>query len=106
MREGDVSLEAMLGYLAMTYGMASALAVLLQARVMLRRGSSCDVSALLFGTYLGGYVVWLAYGLEIESSPIILVNVVGLMSTSLVLAIVLSLRGSLWTPPSWRSCPI
>jgi uncharacterized protein with PQ loop repeat len=96
----------MLGYLAMAYGMASALAVLLQARVMLRRGSSCDVSALLFGTYLGGYLVWLGYGLEMESSPIIVVNVVGLISSSFVLAIALSLRGSLRVPHSWRSCPI
>jgi uncharacterized protein with PQ loop repeat len=96
----------MIGSVAVTYGFASALAVLLQARVMLRRGRSCDVSALLFATYLGGYVVWLGYGIEIESVPIVVTNLVGFLATSVALAIALSLRGSLWTPYTWRSCPV
>ncbi|HET9436780.1 MAG TPA: hypothetical protein VFO64_01160 [Gaiellaceae bacterium] len=96
----------MIGHIAMIYGMASALAVLLQARVLLQRGRSCDVSALLFGIYLGGYLLWLGYGIELGSVPIVMSNVVGLLSTAIVLAIALTLRGSLWTPRSWRSCPV
>jgi len=96
----------MLALIATVYGMVSALAALLQARQLLERRRSCDVSALLFGVYLGGYVVWLAYGLSIESAPIVTVNAVGLVSVASVLVIALSVRGSIWNPRSWRSCPI
>jgi len=96
----------MLALAATAYGMVSALAALLQARQLLERRRSCDVSALLFGVYLGGYVVWLAYGLSIGSAPIVTVNAVGLVSVATVLVIALSVRGSIWNPTSWRSCPV
>ena len=96
----------MLAVVATVYGMVSALAALLQARQLLERRRSCDVSALLFAVYLGGYVVWLAYGLSLGSAPIVAVNAVGLVSIATVLVIVLALRGSISNPSSWRSCPI
>ena len=96
----------MLAVVATVYGSISALAALLQARQLVARGRSCDLSALLFVIYLGGYAVWLAYGLSIESTPIVVVNAIGLVSVASVVAIALSLRGSLWQPRSWRSCPI
>ena len=37
-------------------------AVLLQARQVVRRRNSCEVSARSFATYAGGYAVWLLYG--------------------------------------------
>ena len=96
----------MLAFVATAYGIVTALAALLQARQLLVRRRSCDVSALLFAIYLGSYGVWLAYGLSIRSAPIVAVNAVGLVSIAFVLAIALSLRGSMWDPHSWRSCPI
>jgi len=65
--------------IATLYGVGAAGTVLLQARQIARRGSSCDVSARFFATYAGGYAIWLLYGLSIGSLPIILVHAVGLL---------------------------
>ena len=88
---------------ATLYGVGAAAAVLLQARQMLRRRSSCDVSARFFAVYAGGYLVWLLYGLSIASMPLIVVDVVGLLCGGATLAIALRLRGPLLRPASW-SC--
>ena len=61
-------------------------AALLQARQIVRRGSSCDVSARFFATYAGGYAIWLLYGLSIGSVPLILVDAAGLLCGGLTLA--------------------
>jgi uncharacterized protein with PQ loop repeat len=93
-----------LGVFATVYGVVAALAVLLQARQMLVRGASCDVSARFLAVYVGGYVVWLLYGLSLASLPIILVDAVGMACGAVTLAIALRLRGSLLRPASWASC--
>jgi hypothetical protein len=72
--------------------------VLLQARQVLRRGSSCEVSARFFATYAGGYAIWLLYGLSIGSLPLILVDAAGLLCGLVTLGITLRLRGSLRAP--------
>ena len=90
---------------ATLYGVGAAGAVLLQARQMRSRGSSCEVSARFFATYAGGYAVWLLYGLSIGSLPLILVDVAGLLCGLITLAITLSMRGSLLRPTSWSRCP-
>jgi uncharacterized protein with PQ loop repeat len=95
----------MLGMIATLYGVGAAGAALLQARQVVRRGSSCEVSARFFATYAGGYAVWLLYGLSIESTPLILVDAVGLACGLLTLAITLRMRGSLLRPSTWKSCP-
>jgi uncharacterized protein with PQ loop repeat len=100
-----MSTPELMGTVATLYGVGAAAAALLQARQVLRRGSSCEVSARFFATYAGGYAVWLLYGLTIGSLPLILVDVVGLLSGLITLAITLSLRGSLLRPSSWRTCP-
>jgi membrane associated rhomboid family serine protease len=46
-----------LGVAAALYGVAGALSVLLQARQMLVRRASCDVSARFLATYAGGYAI-------------------------------------------------
>ena len=76
----------LMGTVATLYGVGAAGAALLQARQVLRRGSSCEVSARFFATYAGGHAVWLLCGL-------------------VTLAITLSLRGSLLRPSSWGTCP-
>jgi uncharacterized protein with PQ loop repeat len=81
-----------LGTAATVYGLGGALSVLLQARQMYVRGTSCDVSARFLGVYVGGFAIWLLYGLGIESVPIILVHAVGLVCGSITLTVLLWLR--------------
>jgi uncharacterized protein with PQ loop repeat len=94
----------LIGLAATFYGFGASWAILLQARQLLQRGSSCEVSARFFATYVGGYAIWLAYGLTTASVPIILVHAVGLASGTLTLGVALSLRGSLRRPRTWDSC--
>jgi uncharacterized protein with PQ loop repeat len=95
----------LIGLMATLYGVGAATTALLQARQILRRGSSCDVSARFFATYAGGYLVWLLYGISIESVPLILVDAVGLMCGLFTLMVTLTMRGSLVRPGTWRECP-
>jgi uncharacterized protein with PQ loop repeat len=81
-----------LGAAATLYGLGGALSVLLQARRMYVRGTSCDVSARFLGVYVGGFAIWLLYGLGIGSVPIILVHAVGLVCGSITLAVLIWLR--------------
>jgi uncharacterized protein with PQ loop repeat len=81
-----------LGAAATLYGLGGALSVLLQARQMYVRGTSCDVSARFLTVYVGGFAVWLLYGLGIGSIPIIVVHAVGLLCGTITLAVLLWLR--------------
>ena len=94
----------LIGVAATLYGFAASWAILLQARQLRRRGSSCDVSARFFATYVGGYAIWLVYGLTTANVPIILVHAVGLVCGTLTLGVALALRGSLRRPSTWNSC--
>jgi uncharacterized protein with PQ loop repeat len=95
----------MFAMIATLYGVGAAGAALLQARQIVRRGGSCEVSARFFATYAGGYAVWLLYGLSIESVPLILVDAAGLACGLVTLAITLQMRGSLLRPSTWGTCP-
>jgi MtN3 and saliva related transmembrane protein len=95
----------LMGMVATSYGVGAAGAVLLQARQIARRRSSCDVSARFFATYAGGYGVWLLYGISIGSLPLILVDAAGLACGLLTLAVTLRMRGSLLRPRTWSRCP-
>jgi uncharacterized protein with PQ loop repeat len=94
----------LLALAATAYGVFAAFAALLQTRQMLRRRSSCDISARFFAAYAGGYAIWLLYGLSVGDMPLIVVDVVGLVCGGLTLAVALTLRGSLLHPASWSSC--
>jgi uncharacterized protein with PQ loop repeat len=89
---------------ATAYGVLAALAALFQTQQMLTRRCSCDVSARFFAAYAGGYAIWLLYGINIGSVPLILVDAVGLLSGGVTLVVALSLRGSLARPATWASC--
>jgi len=95
----------LLGTGAMIYGVGAAASSLFQARQILRRRHSCDVSARFFASYAGGYAIWLLYGMSIGSMPLILVDLVGLLCGGFTLAIALALRGSLVRPTTWNNCP-
>jgi uncharacterized protein with PQ loop repeat len=43
-------------------------------------------------TYVGGYAIWLLYGLSLNSVPITLVNGVGLVAGAVTLAVAVKLR--------------
>ena len=92
-----------LGTIATVYGVLGALKTLLQARQMLARRSSDDVSARFLASYADGYAIWLAYGLSTGSLPLIVVDTVGLLSAGLTLAVALSLRGPRIRPATWHS---
>jgi uncharacterized protein with PQ loop repeat len=94
----------LLGTVATLYGVGAAASALLQARQLLRRKTSCGVSARFFATYAGGYAIWLLYGMSIASLPLILVDLVGLLCGGFTLAITLALRGSLLRPTTWTTC--
>jgi uncharacterized protein with PQ loop repeat len=78
---------------ATLYGVGGALSVLLQARQMLARGASCDVSLRFLTTYVGGYAIWLLYGISVQSAPIVLVHALGLITGTVTLTVALKLRG-------------
>jgi len=92
-----------LGTAATAYGVLGALKSLLQTQRMRARGSSREVSAGFLASYVGGYAMWLAYGLSTGSLPLIVVDTVGLLCGGLTLAVALSLRGSLFRPATWNS---
>jgi uncharacterized protein with PQ loop repeat len=93
----------LLGTAATVYGVLGALKTLLQARQMLGRRTSREVSARFLASYAGGYAIWLTYGLSTGSLPLIVVDTVGLLCAGLTLAVALSLRGSLIRPATWNS---
>jgi len=92
-----------IGTAATAYGVLGALKTLLQTRQMLVRRSSRDVSAGFLASYVGGYAIWLAYGLSTGSIPLIVVDAVGLLCGGLTLTVALSLRGSLIRPATRNS---
>lgn len=81
-----------LGAAATLYGLGGAFSVLLQARRMHVRGTSGDVSARFFAVYVGGFAIWLLYGLGIGDVPIIVVHAVGLLCGTVTLAVAIRLR--------------
>src|SRR5215472_9244253 len=91
-----------LGTAATVYGVLGALKSLLQARQMLARRTSREVSARFLASYAGGYAIWLTYGLSSGSLPLIVVDTVGLLCGGLTLIVALSLRGSLIRPATWN----
>ncbi|HEV2743397.1 MAG TPA: hypothetical protein VGV91_09595 [Rubrobacter sp.] len=84
----------LLGAAATLYGLGGALSVLLQARRMHVRGTSGDVSVRFFAVYVGGFAVWLLYGIGIGDLPVIVVHAVGLVCGTVTLVVALRLRGS------------
>ena len=94
----------LLGPAVTVYGTLAVLAGLMQARQMLTRHVSCEASVRFLASYVGGYVIWLLYGLSVGSTPLIVADAVGLLCAGLTLAVALSLRGSLLRPAMWASC--
>jgi uncharacterized protein with PQ loop repeat len=96
----DLAITSLLAAAATVYGIVGGLSVLLQAGQMRARGSSGDISLRFLATYVGGYAIWLLYGLSTASIPIVAVNAVGLVSGAVTLSVALKLR----CPPARPAC--
>ncbi|CAN5560003.1 hypothetical protein BH20ACT23_BH20ACT23_30040 [soil metagenome] len=67
-------LATVLGIGAATWGIVMALSPVLQIRRILNRRSSEDVSIGYFLVLLGGFALWLAYGISIGNLVLIVPN--------------------------------
>jgi uncharacterized protein with PQ loop repeat len=85
-------LASVLGTIVTVYGLVAGGSSLLQARRMVRRGTSEDVSLSFLGMYVAGYALWLVYGLTTGSLPLIIVDVAGVLAGTCTLALAVSLR--------------
>ncbi|HSI81133.1 MAG TPA: hypothetical protein VK919_10830 [Solirubrobacterales bacterium] len=92
----------MLGAAATAYGLGAALSSLLQAKRMRHRQTSADVSLGFLSSYIGGYAVWLTYGVSIGSLPLIVVDAVGLGCGGATLLVALRLRAATGTVAATR----
>jgi uncharacterized protein with PQ loop repeat len=89
----------MLATLGTAVGLVGAASLFLQARRLIRVGTACETSIPVRLVAVGGYAVWLAYGIAIRDVPLILVDVAGLAGAALVFQVTVRLR-------RMRACPI
>jgi MtN3 and saliva related transmembrane protein len=78
-----------LAILASGWGIVMAVAPLLQIRRILASRSSRDVSIGFLAVYVVGFAFWLAYGLSLSNSALVVANAVSLAvgSATLVVAV-------------------
>ncbi|MCZ7587413.1 MAG: SemiSWEET family transporter [Gaiella sp.] len=81
-----------LGFAAAAFGVAMGLSPLLQVRHMVARRSSADVSLPFLLVLLVGFVLWLAYGVALGNTALIVSNAVAITSYTITTVAVLRLR--------------
>jgi uncharacterized protein with PQ loop repeat len=86
------TLEPLIAFAATAYGFVGSSSSLLQARAARRRGDAASVSVAFLCLHGGGYAIWFLYGLSIASVPILLVDGLGFLSTTVTLYVIASLR--------------
>ena len=74
-----------LALIAAVYGVVGAFSPSLQIAKMRRAGSSESLSRGYIGISVGGYLVWLMYGLAMHNVPLIICDSIGIMMQTLVL---------------------
>jgi uncharacterized protein with PQ loop repeat len=82
----------LLGTVATTWGVVGAASSLLQARKLVRTQSAESVSVGFLAKYLGGYVAWALYGMAIKSTPLIIVDLIGICASSMTVLTALRVR--------------
>jgi uncharacterized protein with PQ loop repeat len=92
-----MDITALLATAATLFGLLGACSFLLQARRMVRRSRSQDVSLGFLGTVTGGYLLWLLYGVAIDNVPLIVVDAIGFACACVTWLVALRLRSS----PGW-----
>ena len=76
-----------------TWGVAMAVAPLLQVRRILRRRSSHDVSLGYLVVLLVGFVLWVAYGVSLRNPALIVPNAIAFAVGATTIAVALRFRG-------------
>jgi uncharacterized protein with PQ loop repeat len=87
-----IAVVNILGAVATVYGVYGALAILMQAHKMLVKRESRDMSLAYMASYVGGYAVWLPYGVLSHSFPLIIADSVGLVCGTFTVIIAVVLR--------------
>jgi MtN3 and saliva related transmembrane protein len=82
-----------LGVAVTAFGVAMGLSPILQLRTVVRRRSSDDVSVPYLLVLLVGFALWLAYGLALGNTALIVSNAVALATYTATTAAVLRFRG-------------
>jgi uncharacterized protein with PQ loop repeat len=82
----------LLGTAATVSGVVGAFSSLLQARKLIRTRSAESVSVGFLAKYLGGYGVWALYGLAVGSTPLIVVDLIGICASSVTVGVALRVR--------------
>ena len=82
----------LLALIATGYGVFAAASSLLEAARLLRSGSADEISLTFLGVLLGGYLVWLLYGISAGDAPLIITDAVGLAASTITLSIAARLR--------------
>ena len=76
---------SMLAALAIIFGVLSSLSGLPQAYKIFKRKSAKDISIISVLLVFSATIVWIAYGLEIMNTPILIANGVAACATSVVI---------------------
>jgi len=87
-----VNVTTALGVAAATFGVAMGLSPLLQLRRVVIRGSSADISVPYLAVLLVGFVLWLAYGIALANTALIVSNAVAIATYAVTTAAVLRFR--------------
>ena len=87
-----MNITTALGIAAATFGVAMGLSPLLQLRRVVSRRSSADVSIPYLGVLFVGFVLWLAYGVALGNTALIVSNAVALTAYAITTVTVLRFR--------------
>lgn len=74
-----------LSILATISGSVMALANFPQVYKIFKRKSAKDISAITYSVYIAGALIWLLYGIEIKSVPVLTSNIIGIIASILIL---------------------
>lgn len=87
-----MAVVTLLGVSAATWGLAMALAPVLQIRRMWQRRSSEDVSVGFFAVLMPGFCLWIAYGLARSDWALVIPNIAALLVGAATIGIATLLR--------------
>ncbi len=84
--KGNLTMLSIEG-IATIYGVLMSLAPLLQARKIVHRRSSADISTLYLVVLLVGFSLYLSYGISISNRLLIITNTVSIIATAATLLV-------------------
>jgi MtN3 and saliva related transmembrane protein len=87
-----VALTALLALITTAYGVVAAASSLLEAARLLRSRSAEEISLAFLGVLLGGYLIWLLYGISARDVPLIITDAVGLAAGTITVSVAVGLR--------------